>query len=160
MADKKKQVEGVIARMRKTAEDLLTQASDLEAVLNGDDTTGQQVGRLFDRWALHWRARYRNKYVFVARAKAGAGFKRLLKDMTLDDIDARMQQYVASNDPFYTMTLHSIDAFFTAVNKFPGTGTTTDEAQFLQAPVGDCTHSPRCKSDQEHTRRRGQDMRA
>lgn len=160
MADKRGQVEGLIARMRKNAEDGLLLASELEAILNGDSTVGQQVNRLFKAWPAIWRTKYRREYLFTSRAKVGGAFKKLLATMTVEDIEARMAQYVESRDPFYAQASHPIELFLKAINKFAGTGAAADEGEFLQAPVVDCQHKPRCKSEQEHTRRRTQEVRA
>jgi hypothetical protein len=160
MADKRKQVEGLIARQRKLGEEMLAIADDLEALINGEDTTGQQVNKLMGAWSSRWQVRYKRAYVFTARAKAAAGFKRLLKGMDADDIETRMVQYLQSTDSFYATSRHSLDLFFTSVNKFPGNDKAIDDAEFLTAPVADCSHAPRCKSDQEHTRRRAAEMRA
>lgn len=157
--DKRKQVEGIIARMRKSAEELTVQANDLEALLNGEDTTGQQIAGLFKSWGDIWGTRYKVAFVFMARAKCSAGFKRLLTaGMTVKDVEARMLAYVGSHERFYVDARHSLDLFFKCVNKFGATAAGDELA--LTAPVADCTHKPRCKSDQEHTRRRSQEMRA
>lgn len=160
MADKKKQVEGIIARQRKLAEEQLGLAADLEALLNGDNTTGQDVARLFKTWGDLWAKRYARDHVFTSRAKVGAAFKKLLATMPVTDIEARMRQYLASRDPFYSGAGYAIEVFLKAINKFPGIGPDPGDGEFLQAPVGDCKHSPRCKSDQAHTRLRAQEMRA
>lgn len=160
MADKKQQVEGVIARMRKSAEELLVQANDLEALLHGGDTTGQWVNRLLTRWSDHWEAQEGRKYVHTARAKSAGELKRLLATMTTEDIEARMAQYIYSRDPFYVKAKHPIDLFFKHINQFPGTGAAHDDQQFLTAPVSDCQHVPTCLSDQAHTKKRAQEMRA
>ncbi len=159
MADKRKQVEGIIARMRKGAQDLLTQADDLEALLHGEDTTGQQIGQLIKAWDEQWSLKHAGKKYIHTRAIAAGGFKRLLAELESGDIRARMVQYLDSRDPFYVTSRHALNLFFASVNKFAGTGG-NDDAEFLTAPVADCSHSPRCKSAQEHTRKRSQEMRA
>lgn len=160
MADKKQQVEGVIARMRKSAEELLVQANDLEALLHGEDTTGQQIRQLFIAWNAHWHNRHQRPYAFTERAKNSAAFKKLLATMTVQDITARMGQYLASRDPFSATAGYPIGLFLTSINKFPGAMASVDDAKFLTAPVSDCQHVPTCLSDQAHTKKRAQEMRA
>lgn len=162
MADKRKQVEGVIARMRKVSADAAAVADDLEALLDGADTTGQLVNRLMKAWGAAWSIRNGGRtYVFTARAANAGALKRLLAaGMKAEDIEARMEQYCASRDPFYVTARHAFEVFVKSINKFTGTAEARDDEQFLEAPVRECSHTPRCGSEQEHTRKRAQEMRA
>lgn len=159
----KRSVELIITRMRKVSEDAAGLADELEAILSGDKTTGQLVNRLIKYWLGAWRERHAGRvYVFTARGAAAGSLKKLLASgMTVEDIEARVSQYLESRDPFYVTARHSFELFIKSINRFPGLGTTEDDdAGFLSAPAFDCSHHPACRSAQEHTRRRGQEMRS
>jgi hypothetical protein len=155
-----KKFEAFLARGRKMVEELAAELDTMEALAAGEATPEQRANRLIKIWGDKWQRRYRAAYIVGNRGKVIAAFKRIFKAQLDDtDIAARMDGYLASSDRFYTEARHSLDLFFGAVNKFSGTPVADDEA-FLTAPVADCRHTPRCKSDQEHTRKRAQEMRA
>lgn len=159
MATGDKRFDAFMAKGRKMVEELTAELDALEAGVNGEKTPGQRANAMIAAWSARWQSKYRTGYVLAARAKAIAGFMRLFKaSMTDEDIMGRMDAYLKSTDRFYSEARHSLDLFFTSVNKF--SGTPVDDADFLQAPVINCSHTPRCKSDQEHTRKRAAEMRA
>jgi len=129
------------------------QLLELEKLLTLNPTTGQQVKQLFEFWHAQWGLIYKRPYVF-AHAKDAASFKRLLKDLSIDEVRARMVRYLKDPDGFFQMQQHPLGLFVAQINRF--TGSSFDRAD---RPVG-CTHEPACDSDVTHTRRLMQDRRA
>lgn len=153
-----KTVEAQLERAKKLAAELLAQLDVLDGAIRGEKTPGQNINRLFKSWGELWTARYHSAYVTTNRAKVAAQCKKLLGSLTVEDIEARMAQYLASNDRFYTQAKHSLDLFLVSINKFSGSGPSDDDG-FMAAPPPDCRHTPACKTDAEHTQRRARDLR-
>lgn len=116
---------------------------DLEKLATHEPTAGQQMKRLIDSWFTRWGAQYRERY--VPTEKDRGNFKRLLKDLTADEIDARMVRYLADQDPFLAMQKHPLNIFFSQINRFG------QAATIEPRPVG-CSHDPACTSEAAHTR--------
>lgn len=127
-------------------------------VLDGDPGVAEHMKHLERRWNALWEARYRVPYMWVY-AKDRAQWKRLLAGgLTVADLEARVVAYIKSNDPFYVTRRHPFGIFVSVVNTLAAAA---PEELELSAPApSDCSHEPRCKSDQEHTRRRSLEVRA
>jgi hypothetical protein len=80
--------------------------------------------------------------------------KRLLKTLSVEEIERRMSNYLKSSEPFFVKNRHTFSLFVGSVNQFAEFSKELHEE--LPAPVG-CKHLPLCRSDQEHTRRRAED---
>lgn len=132
-----------------------TSMIEMELLLSGNPTASESTTRLLKSWQTIWGKRYNTAYQFNY-AKHGAALKRMVRTLTADEIEARMTRFIASDERFHASARHSIDVFIATVNQF---ASETGTARQLDAPaVGDCKHTPRCTSDQEHTRRRNAEM--
>lgn len=110
--------------------------------------------RAEERWQELWRTRYRSGYLW-SYARDRLYLKRLLAKIEIEDLERRMQAYLADNDPFIVNARHPFGLFGTQVNRYAGLFPVEDVQ-----PSGDCRHTPRCGSEQEHTKRRMADMRS
>lgn len=155
------------ARLEKCAK-LLTAAKDLhdkmsdvlvemDAILGGGVGIGAKLQQVEIAWQAAWSSRYHGDYVFQFQ-KDRPQWKRLLKTFTPADLQVRILGYIQDDDPFYVQRRHPLGIFWQAVNKYaPVNGSGFD----LEAPtVADCHHQPRCRSDQDHTRKKQAEMRA
>ena len=124
---------------------LLTEARTL---LSGGDGIGTTLKRLEHAFDLVWCSRYApgqsGRYVWTY-AKDRPHLKRLINTLGYDEVCARMARYLASEEPFYTRSRHPFALFVAAVNSFV-------QPIRLVSVVG-CLHTPRCRDDEEHTRK-------
>jgi hypothetical protein len=141
-------VRGLRATWMKWGEQL----DALEAMLSEEATPGQQAKHLLDYFATAWHGKYRQRYVVTNGAAAIAALKKLLKDLTIVEVEKAMTAFLASNDPFYVKARHPLSMFVPAVNKFTVAAPAADRDMFEMAPP-DCRHAPKCKTDLECSRR-------
>lgn len=140
--------------------ELMAKATDIfqeiDTLCDGGATIGDQLKAFQRTWQTAWGARYGGTYLFTF-SKDVPAMKRLLKAVRSDDLHARVVTYLSDNDPFYAKARHSFHLF--AMNPNRWAKDLGDLPETLLPPVG-CTHTPACRSDQEHTRRRQSEMRA
>lgn len=130
---------------------------ELGAVLAGDVSIGDKLKLIEVHFAALWEGRYSGKYLW-AYVKDKPQAKRLLASMAVEEIQSRMNAYIRDDDQYLTRARHPFGLFVSQVNRYAGVGQATTQDFDLEAPA-DCGHTPRCKSDQEHTRRRAEDLR-
>lgn len=137
--------------------DRLTQTIDaLRARLDKTPSKGQQIARLIKFWCETWKARYRTSYV-ITPAKDAKLLGGLLGKMAVEDIEARMARYLATDDQFHIVARHPLGMFLAGVNRY---APTVEGAELvLSAAPPDCRHSPPCKDDIAHTRRVSREAR-
>lgn len=132
------------------------QVSTLRSATAGENPVGKAIAY----WQQSWKGRYRADYELT---KADAGnFKRLVTKHGLGELCARLNRYLHDHDNFLERQKHPLSIFFSRVNTYasPIAGAGPFDVDTEMEPPPDCRHSPRCKSDQEHTRRRQQELRA
>lgn len=131
---------------------------EIGRVLNGEAGIGDILRGLEQALSATWAARHRTPYVWQY-VKDRPNMKRLLKLLGGPDaIKARWLNYVRDDDPYLVKARHPFALFMSNVNRYADAGDTSELQLDADAPA-DCKHSPRCQSDQEHTRRRMADMR-
>ena len=130
---------------------------EMQAIIAGKRGMGARMRLLSDGYLAAWAKRYGGKYVWQ-RTEDSAAAKRLLQHLEPEELVKRAARYLRSPNPFYADQRHPFRLFARDVNAF---------ADDLQIPfedngatVADCKHTPPCRSDQEHTRKRAADMRA
>jgi hypothetical protein len=132
---------------------------EMARILGGAAGIGATLKRLQEAFDAAWCHRYapgQTKAYVWQWAKDTTLFKRLLKNLAPEEIERRMINYLKSEDPFFAKNRHTFGLFVSSVNQFADFDRTLHEE--LPPPAG-CTHLPPCRSDQEHTRRRSEDMR-
>jgi hypothetical protein len=143
-------VEQAVRKARTLLEQVSEQLDAIEAMLNDGDTPGQQARQALAFYGKAWESKYRTRHILPHVAGAMVQVKKLLKEMTLAELQAAMGQYLQSRDRFYVEARHPLAMFVKAVNKFTAAAPTDD--LFEHAPP-DCRHQPRCKTDIECSRR-------
>lgn len=150
-----------LLKLITAAKDLHDKTGDLLAemdeILGGRASIGEKLRQVETAWLAAWSSRYHSDYVFQYM-KDRPQWKRLLKAFTPEELQVRMLGYIKDDDPFYVQRRHPLNVFWQAVNKYaPVNGAEFD----LEAPtVEDCRHTPRCGSDQAHTKKKMAEMRA
>jgi hypothetical protein len=91
-------------------------------VLAAEQTPGQQAKLLVDTFSRRWAAVNRGQmYVISNWPGAIAGMKRLLKDLSRDEILTRIDGYLASRDRFFVDGKHNLSTFISQINRFGST---------------------------------------
>lgn len=152
------QIEQALTQIRSTFEKLGAQIDALTALLAQEPTVGQNAKKILDFYAGKWGLRHEGAKFIPNGAKDMNLLKRLQKDLEPGEICRRMLRYLASQDKFIVEAKHPIGLFVANVNKYALTQA-EDDASFLRVQVVDCQHTPRCRSDQEHTKRKMADVR-
>lgn len=132
---------------------------EMGALLNGADGIGDKLKQLEAKFNTLWSARYgidSHGYIWNY-VRDRPQMKRLLKTLTVDDIGRRMENYMRDDDKYLTAARHTFGLFVSQVNRYADYQDIG--ASHLEAPA-DCKHSPRCASEQAHTKKRTAEMRS
>lgn len=148
MAPTPKQVEAAWDRIVKAQHALAEAISAYTLLRQGEKSAGTAAKELIADFVIQWGKKYGAIYV-PNWGKDMKAMKTLLQTLTEQELRLRLSSFLASQDKFVVETRHNLSAFPSVVNKL-----TVAEQSDLFAPAMDCTHVPRCKSDQEHTRRK------
>lgn len=97
---------------------------ELTAIIEKEETPGQQAKRLLDYFVAHWNRAYAPETYVVNGKKDMATLKRLLTDaLTVDEVAARIQSYFKMrNDTFFANARFSLPVFIASINRIPGAG--------------------------------------
>ena len=163
MADTDKQTLRKIEKLLDLLRELRQKESEIVEevgrLAGGEEGIGVKLKRL-ERWFdAVWTERYapgspKAAYVWQY-AKDVPLLKRLLRSLDVDTIEARMSAYLRDDDPFYRKQRHPFGLFSSNVNRYADAAAHSD---LTLEPPADCKHTPACRSDQEHTRRRANEM--
>jgi hypothetical protein len=135
---------------------------EFDEVLGGGAGIGTMLKNVQRQFDEAWCARYAhgqtNRYVW-RHAQDVPQIKRLLKALGYDELCDRALRYIESEDPFLLRARHPFGLFVSGINSYAGAGTSPD-LTLEGEPPPDCRHTPRCRTDQEHTKKRATDLRA
>jgi hypothetical protein len=123
---------------------------EIMQIISGDVSTHEQLTRLQKAWQEVWSTRYRSRFDWKHTIDTPQA-KRLLKLLTLEELEARMLRYIKNDDPFFRKVGHNFLIFARDINQF-AVESTEFTLRDSEAPIG-CTHTPLCKTDTEHTQR-------
>lgn len=158
MASDRAKLEVLAKALRVTHAKLGEQLDTFEALLAGESTPAQDAKMLVGDFVAAWHAKYRGEHYVVDWVKDLASMKFLLKSgLTTEEVQGRLGRYLQTQDLYVSQARHPIGLFKANINKF-GTTPAHDDG-FLRAAVVDCRHAPRCQSDQQHTKRRQDELR-
>ena len=104
---------------------------------------GNPVGEVMDYYSRSWNKLYGAAYAWDRRREP-AQIKRLLMQLSVDQIKSRIVVYLSSDESFYVRNKHPFGVFVSQINAF-STGAAL-------RPTG-CQHDPACLTDVEHTRK-------
>lgn len=147
-------LEKALAANRKAAELL----EDALAAAKQEPTHGNAAKDLVSRFVVLWGQRYRGQTYLPTWAKDIAQMRRLLKSLTIEQIEGRMRAFLADQDTFLSNARHPLGLFVAGINRYsanlPGNGKMEREDEgFLMTAPADCAHVPPCRTDVEHTKR-------
>lgn len=127
-------------------------------LVRGEPGMAEHLKQAIAGWEASWHTRYRSRYVWNRTIEIPQ-VKRLIKQLGVEELVARSVNYVANDDPYYLRARHGFGLFASQVNRF-ASASSSDESTFELTPPADCRHTPPCKSEQEHTRKRSSELRA
>lgn len=156
MADEKKIPAAVAAQIEKARMawgKLGDELDALEAMVAQEPTPSQLAKQILSTYMTLWNQRYPGRRCVPNWPKDMAIAKRLLKHLDVDEIGRRLVTFFQMRDAFYTDAWHPLGMFASSINKLGGRGPGSDEDLVLSAPPPDCKHTPRCRTDVEHTRK-------
>jgi hypothetical protein len=147
--DKKlaKKIEPMISHL----EQLLAKSHDLLRDIKLAVAGENPVAVLRSYYGAAWKGKYGRDYVWNWAADSGQ-LKRLLKSMTVEEIQTRMVVYLSDDDLFYNKNQHPFGLFSSRVNAF------TPSVTVRAFSASGCHHQPLCKTDVEHTRRHREEL--
>ena len=149
MADSKLQqlIDSTEALVAKLHDNL----QQMKALADGENPVRDTIGF----WVGAWKAKYGASYDLSA-ADAG-NLKRLVTKKGAADTKARLARYLADGDHFLARQRHPLSIFWARANTYSAVD--AQHTAVEERPVG-CRHTPGCRTDEEHTRKRTQEMRA
>ena len=126
---------------------------ELRVLLSGGASVAEQVQAYKKRWSeVREAVGYGFAYGFNDRVDV-PHIRKFLKLFGLENLQDMMDRYHRDRDEFLLRAKHPHGLFVSGINRYG-----SREADVYKAPIINCTHSPRCGSDQEHTRRMVEDM--
>lgn len=134
---------------------------EIDTVLGGGVGMGDILKRLEHHFSEAWQVRYDTPYAWDF-TKDRAQWKRLLKTLSVEDLEIRALNYLRSSDEFYKKARHSFGIFVRSINQLAAEAKDTPDLELRPDGWGPCVregkHKPACRSDQEHTKRNRQEM--
>lgn len=135
---------------------------EVDELLGGGAGVASQLRNFQRQFDELWCGRYargqHGRYIW-RHAMDVPNIKRLLKALGYDDLVDRAGRYIATEDDFLKRNRHPFGLFVSGINSYAGEGKATDLALDAAGPV-DCRHSPRCASEQQHTKKKQTELRA
>lgn len=136
---------------------------EIRALQAGGPSEGDKVRQVMATWNAAWTARWglndhgaaTHTYVWTAVRDVPA-IKRLLKAMPIEELEARIGRYITSGDTYVVQARHPFQLFASTVNRYGAERAGMFE---LGAAPPDCKHTPRCRTDAEHTTKRREGLR-
>lgn len=124
----KEKLLAAVERLRHDLARVEDQVGVVEALLAGELTPGQVAKGLIGDFVIAWGKAYKGQTYHVDNWPAAmAKTKKLLKELSADEIRKRMALFVASRESFYVNARHPLMMFFAAVNKLGGDGDLLDD---------------------------------
>lgn len=124
--------------------------AEIRALITGEDGIGVKLKRLGRHYSETWETRYGTPYVF-AFAKDTPQWKRLLRSMSVEELEARVVSFIRSDDKFYLQTRHAFGVFVKSINSLAG-------LPARGATVVGCGHEPACADGAACTARKYQEL--
>ena len=126
---------------------------EIQKLMSGEESPNQLAKRALLTFNTLWQQEYRAKRV-TAWAKETGQMRRLLKAITIEDLENRMRVFMRDYTAFVSQNKHALGLFVSAVNQY-GRAETRD----VFGPMG-CAHVPPCRDDAAHTARKMHELRA
>jgi hypothetical protein len=130
---------------------------ELERLIGGGPGIGELMKGRYAAWNEAWSLTHSGTYVFNFTVDAPQ-MKRLIRELGVEELDARMVNYMRDRDEWLMRNKHPFGAFVKQNNRYA-----TSQQEWPPAavvPPTGCKHQPPCRSDQAHTKRLNAEVRA
>ena len=132
---------------------------EMDALLGGKAGIGEtlrQMEAAFDAaWSTRYSAGESGRYIWQY-VKDRPQMKRLIHEVGVEDLPRRFVAYISDPDHFLETNRHTFGLFVRNVNKY---ARANGHAFELASEATGCTHTPKCSSEQAHTRLAMKEMR-
>lgn len=152
-----KKVAALLVVLKEQHEKSVAVIEEINDLLGGGAGIAAQIKEVEQSFARAWSERYNGSYIW-RYAVDRPNIKRLIKTLGVVELQVRIFNYIRSDDPFLMRSRHPFGLLVSGINSYAGEGQSPEDFD-LAPTVADCHHSPRCASDQEHTRKRTAEMR-
>lgn len=139
----------IIALLKTRHEEDGALIDELERLAGGGRGIGEILKELYAYWNELWSIEHGGSYVFVF-AQDAPQMKRLYRELGLEELQARIYNYIKDRDEWLVKNKHPFKVFVAQSNRH-ASGRAVVDGNALP-PVG-CKHKPPCRSDQEHTQK-------
>lgn len=160
MADEERRRLDRIGKLYDALRETMAKAHDITEEIGklsrGEAGIGDRLREVSDAFCDLWQGRYRSKYAWQG-AKDAAAAKRLLRDFSAAEIIARASSFLRDHDAYNVTARHPFTLFAAQFNRYAAIAT---DDLLGSAITMDCRHDPPCRSDQEHTRRKIEELRS
>lgn len=116
--------------------------AEVDRVLGGKLSRAEELKEAEKHFDLCWTGRYarspQEHYVWNF-ARDRPNMKRLLKNLSMDELKDRMTNYLHSSDPFYQRSKHPFGIFVSSINSHTNSMPKSDRDEAVQ-----CRHEPTC----------------
>lgn len=151
-----------MAKLLEKGRELTAQLHDVQEEMRkicaGESAMGDDLKVCEKVFSDEWQRHYGTPYLF-AYMKDRPHWKRLLKGAKRDDVIGRVMAYFHADDDYTRRARHPFGLFVSRFNQLAPVQTEPELTLDSAPVVADCKHTPPCKSDQEHTRRKLDDLR-
>jgi len=162
--DLRRKLVPLVTLQKELTEKLQAVTTEIDTLLGGGVGMGQKLKDCEAAFDQAWCERYapgqRGRYVW-AYQRDRPQMKRLITMLGVDELKIRMANYLVNDEAFYMRARHSFGAFVSSVNAHAKAAPVNGSVQAFEldeAPA-DCRHTPRCRTDVEHTQKTKQDVR-
>lgn len=156
-AERMKQLTKLVASHRELLAKMFVISEEIELLLKGKVTIHAQAIDALNYFDAVWFERYHAPYVHRIDTELPQ-LKRFIREThDVEIVKRRMFNYIRNDDAYYAERRHPFGLFVTSFNSH------TDEAAHtldLGDAVADCRHTPRCRTDAQHTNRKRNELRA
>lgn len=149
----RERLDRLVKAMREIAIEAVDCADELQAIMDAQPSRGQEAKKLLDHFVKYWERKHAGRKMVVNGAKDMASLKRVLRTLSAPDIAARIAAYFRCVDKFVVDADWSLPVFISRINSL------SEHDGVVAASVVGCTHTPRCATEVQHTRRSMDEMK-
>lgn len=146
----------LIPVMREEHEKLGALIDEFEAIVGGGPTVGDKLREIESHWSDLWQGRYGEPYAWPNFAVSRGKWKVLFRKLPFEVLKVRVANYMKNGEEYFVTRRHPFDLFITTINQHVNPASAGGESGLSDTPTG-CKHTPPCRDQFEHTKRRQQE---
>jgi len=142
-------------KLREAQEKQYAITEEIGQLISGNPGIGSLLKAAEARMGAVWGESYHTPYLWDYK-RDRPNLKRLLVTLGLEELVVRWSRYLQDPEPYYARARHPLALFLNNVNRYADAQ--AESFTLDVAAPADCKHVPRCRTDQEHTQRRMNDL--